>query len=59
MEKEGLAVVWSLERLHFYLYGIEFNVVTDNKAIEYIFRDTESRTKARVERWLLRLFLTN
>ena len=55
VEREGLAVVWAVERLHFYLYGINFTIVTDNKAIQYIFNNSQSKPKARIERWCLRL----
>ena len=55
VEKEALAVVWALEKLYLYLYGCEFDVVTDNKAIELIFGNAKSSPKARIERWCLRL----
>jgi hypothetical protein len=55
VEKEGLAVVWACEKLHLYLYASEFDIVTDNKAIELIFGKSDSKPKARIERWMLRL----
>ncbi len=55
VEKEALAVVWACERLHLYLYASEFDIVTDNKAIELIFGKSNSKPKARIERWMLRL----
>ena len=55
VEKEALAVVWACEKLHLYLYGSEFDMVTDNKAIELIFGNAKSTPKARIERWCLRL----
>jgi hypothetical protein len=55
VEREGLAVVWACEKLHLYLYASEFDVVTDNKAVELIFNNKHSKPKARIERWRLRL----
>jgi hypothetical protein len=55
MEREGLAVVWAIERLHYYLYGIEFTVITDNSAVMNILHNAQSKPKARIERWFLRL----
>ncbi|KAG5887393.1 hypothetical protein JTB14_001583 [Gonioctena quinquepunctata] len=53
-EKESLALVWAVERFCFYLTGLEFELVTDHKPLEAIFKPT-SRPPARIERWVLRL----
>lgn len=53
-EKEALALVWGVERFHYYLYGREFELVTDHKPLEVIF-GTKSKPCARIERWVLRL----
>lgn len=53
-EKEALAIVWSVERFQAYLYGSTFNILTDCKALEFLFTD-RSRPCARIERWVLRL----
>nr|CAH7744111.1 unnamed protein product [Callosobruchus chinensis] len=53
-EKESLSLVWSVERFYFYLAGLEFELVTDHKPLEAIFKPT-SKPPARIERWLLRL----
>ncbi|XP_043659792.1 uncharacterized protein K02A2.6-like [Drosophila teissieri] len=53
-EKESLALVWAVERYYFYLLGLEFELVTDHKPLETIFKPT-SKPPARIERWLLRL----
>ena len=51
-EKEGLALVWGVERFYYYLYGICFELVTDHKPLEAIFKPT-SKPPARIERWVL------
>lgn len=53
-EKESLALVWSVEKFYYYLAGLEFELVTDHKPLETIFKPT-SKPPARIERWLLRL----
>lgn len=53
-EKESLALVWAVERFYFYLAGLQFELVTDHKPLEMIFKPT-SKPPARIERWLLRL----
>ena len=52
-EKETLALVWSCERFHVYLYGADFDLLTDHKALEFIFFP-RSKPSARIERWMLR-----
>ena len=42
VEKEAFAVVWACERLHLYLVGRKFRLVTDNRGVILIFRNPKS-----------------
>lgn len=54
-EKECLAIIWAMEKLFVYLYGIHFTLITDCKPLEYLFNRVQSKPSARIERWVLRL----
>ena len=54
-EKEALAAVWGCERYWLYLFGQEFLLVTDNRAVQLIYGNSAARPPARIERWALRL----
>ena len=53
-EKEALAIVLACEIFHAYLYGAEFELMTDHNPLECIF-SPKSKTCARIERLLLRM----
>ncbi|KAJ8411636.1 hypothetical protein AAFF_G00164440 [Aldrovandia affinis] len=53
-EREALGLVWACERLHPYIYGRQFTLVTDHKPLEVIY-GPHSKPCARIERWVLRL----
>ena len=54
-EKEALAIVWSVEHFHLYLYGHPFTLIADHKPLEVIYGNRNSKPSARIERWILRL----
>lgn len=53
-EKEALALVWGVEHFNIFLFGKEFDLVTDHKPLEVLF-GKKSKPCARIERWVLRL----
>ncbi|XP_058463779.1 uncharacterized protein K02A2.6-like [Malaya genurostris] len=54
-EKECYAIIWAMEKLFMYLYGLHFTLITDCKPLEYLFNKAQSKPSARIERWILRL----
>ncbi|XP_037970244.2 uncharacterized protein K02A2.6-like [Plutella xylostella] len=53
-EKEALALVWAVEHFNMFLYGKDFELITDHKPLEVIFGE-KAKPCARIERWVLRL----
>lgn len=55
-EKEALAIVWACERLHHYLFGVRFTLMTDHEPLQTIYSNHKKKPpSARIERWVLRL----
>ena len=57
-QKEALAVHWAVQRLHKFLFGIHFQIITDHRALEFIFNPDSSHNKATssmLQRWALEL----
>lgn len=53
IEKERLALVWTIGRFTLYLYGRKFRVQTDHQPLEYLNR--AKHTNSRVMRWSMKL----
>lgn len=51
-EKEALALVWAVEHFKIYLFGKDFELISDHKPLETIF-GRHSKPCARIERWVL------
>ncbi|KAI5152397.1 hypothetical protein ENBRE01_3053 [Enteropsectra breve] len=49
-EKELLAIKWGIEKCKYYLYGRNFDVITDHKAIIY-YKTKREFGNARIQRW--------
>ena len=54
IEREALALVWGLERFHYFIYGKQCTVHTDHKPLEAIFKKRLSGCPARLQRFVLR-----
>ena len=62
IEKEGLALVFAVKKLHQYLYGNSFRIFTDHKPLLGLFAEHKpisSLAAARVQRWALFLAAYN
>ena len=53
IEREGLAIIWSIEKFKVYLFGREFVIQTDQQPLNYIQRMKNSN--GRLMRWSLAL----
>jgi transposase InsO family protein len=54
IERELLAIVWGLEKFHYYVYGRDVNVHTDHKPLESISQKNLASAPPRLARMLLR-----
>lgn len=52
-ERECLAVVEGVRKYHVYLYGVPFKVVTDHKALQWLFKHQNPTSK--LMRWAIKL----
>ena len=55
-EKEGLALVFAVKKFHFYLFGREFELVTDHKPLLGLFsleKPISVQASGRIQRWSL------
>ena len=51
IERECLAIVWAIDKLRVYLYGVEFVLLTDHKPLTYL--SQKHYSNARVMRWAM------
>jgi len=59
-QKEALAIVWAVKRLHKYLFNAEFILETDHEALKFIFNEKASmnkNTSFMLQRW--QIFLSS
>ncbi|CAH8674419.1 unnamed protein product [Schistosoma rodhaini] len=57
-QREALAVFWAVKRLHKYLFGKKFTIVTDHEALKFIYHPEKSfapSSAAMVQRWSITL----
>ena len=60
IEREALGCVWAVERLHNYLFGITFTLLTDNKPLSSMFDPQSSKVlPPRIQRLAWRLHQYN
>lgn len=58
LDKEGLAIMFGLQRFHKYLYGRKFTIVTDHKPLLYLFNELKAVpqiSSPRIQRWAVTL----
>ena len=61
-QKEALAIHWAVTRLHKFLFGNPFRIITDHRALEYIFNPDSAINKttcSMLQRWALHLSAYN
>lgn len=62
LEKEALACVWGVKKLHKYLFGREFVIYNDHKPLESLLSEVKqvpSMAASRIQRWSLTLSAYN
>ena len=59
LERECLATIWVMEKFHYFLYGKEFTLETDQKPLVSIYRKHMVEISPRIQRLIVRSFHTN
>ena len=57
-QREALAIIWAVRRLHKFLFGNHFHIYTDHQALQHIFNPSTSvgkSTSAMLTRWAIDL----
>ena len=56
LERECLATIWGMEKFHYFLYGKEFTLETDQKPLVLIYRKHMVEISPRIQRLIVRSF---
>ena len=56
LEQEALGTIWGMEKFHYFLYGKEFTLETDQKPLVSIYKKHMVDISPRVERLIVRSF---
>ena len=56
LERECLAMIWGMEKFHYFLYGKEFTLETDQKPLVSIYRKHMVEISPRIQRLIVRSF---
>ena len=56
LEREALGTIWGMEKFHYFLYGKEFTLETDQKPLVSIYRKHMVDISPRVQRLIVRSF---
>ena len=56
LEREALGTIWGMEKFHFFLYGKEFTLETDQKPLVSIYKKHMVDISPRVQRLIVRSF---
>ena len=56
LERECLVTIWGMEKFHYFLYGKEFTVETDQKPLGSIYRKHTVEISPRIQRLVVRSF---
>ena len=56
LEREALGTIWEMERFHYFLYGKEFTLKTDQKPLVSIYKKHMIDISPRVQRLIVRSF---
>ena len=56
LERECLATIWGMEKFHYFLYGKEFTLETDQKSLVSIYKKYMVDISPRIQRLVVRSF---
>ena len=56
LERECLAMIWGMEKFHYFLYGKQFTLETDQKPLVSIYKKHMAEISPRIQRLIVRSF---